>query len=155
MQPFCTCKRAFSPVANLLTHVVSFGVDKTAEERKWSNPIGEEVELLNGMALDEWIGWCRQQIVQVKHKKTRKRKLWRLYFILALRYELTLLLLFNRGNSFVSVKGSGVCNHISGLPISYFAILGIICAPILSLWVLQLSDQQFVWGKYILDGLSI
>ena len=56
VQPFCTCQRAFSPVANLLTHVVSFAVDKAAEERKCSDPRGEEVELLNGMSLDEWIG---------------------------------------------------------------------------------------------------
>ena len=35
---FCTCKRSFSPVANLLTHVVSFAVDKAAEEA-----VGESV----------------------------------------------------------------------------------------------------------------
>ena len=32
-----------------------FAVDKAAEERKCSNTTGEEVELLNGMSLDEWI----------------------------------------------------------------------------------------------------
>ena len=42
--------------------------------------------------------------------------------LLALKYEFTLLLLLNQGNSFVSMKGSGVCNHTSGLPISYFPI---------------------------------
>ena len=74
-----TCKRSFSPVANLLTHVVSFALDKAAEERNCSNPTAKEVELLNGMSFDEWIGWCRQQIhsfVQAKRKKIRERKLW-------------------------------------------------------------------------------
>ena len=42
--------------------------------------------------------------------------------LLALRYGFTLLLMLNRGNSFVSMRGSGVCNHTSGLPISYFPI---------------------------------
>ena len=62
-------------------------------------------------------------------------------------------ILLNRGNSFVSMKGSGVCNHTNGLPISYFFLQTIICAPILLLWVLRLFDKQFAWGKYHLNTL--
>ncbi|KAK2548231.1 hypothetical protein P5673_031634 [Acropora cervicornis] len=40
-------------MANLLTHVVSFAVDRAAEERKFSHSTGEEVKLLNGDDLNK------------------------------------------------------------------------------------------------------
>ena len=81
--------------------------------------------------------------------------------LLALRYEFTFVLLLNRGNSFVSMKGSGVCNrdHTSGLPISYFPINYYLCPDFVimsssAVWwttclreiLCDLRDLNITWG---------
>ena len=55
IQPFCTCKRAILPVANLDTYVVLFAVHKGVKDEleKVFQPMGEELEFLNSICLEE------------------------------------------------------------------------------------------------------
>ena len=47
IQPFFTCKRAFLPVSNLHTHVVSFAVEKAAKDAVGETVATEEEKRLN------------------------------------------------------------------------------------------------------------
>ena len=55
IQPFCTCKRAILPVANLDTYLVLFVLNKGVKDEvgKVFQPKREELELLNGICLEE------------------------------------------------------------------------------------------------------
>ena len=55
IQPFCTCKRTILPVANLDTYVILFVLNKGVKDEveKVFQPKREELELLNGICLEE------------------------------------------------------------------------------------------------------
>ena len=55
IQPFCTCKRAILPVANLDTYVILFVLNKGVKDEveKVFQPKRKELKLLNGICLEE------------------------------------------------------------------------------------------------------
>ena len=62
---------------------------------------------------------CSSKAQENTEKKTVTTERMYVYFTSAPRYEFTLLLLLNRGNSLESMRGSVVCLPISYFPINY------------------------------------
>ena len=84
IQPFCTCKRAILPVANLDTYVVLFVLSKGVKDEveKVFQP-KRRGKSLNSLTVSVW----RSEVNDVKgrFKRTRKRQMWtieQVYFML-------------------------------------------------------------------------